>query len=97
VDTLYLPVILGTNRKERRSVFVARWLFAEMGKRPEIETELFDVGDFVLPADDYGQEIKACFPEWRDTIIRADGLVIVSPEYNHGYPGALKSVLDLLL
>jgi NAD(P)H-dependent FMN reductase len=28
---------------------------------------------------------------------RADGLVIVSPEYNHGYPGALKSVLDLLL
>lgn len=28
---------------------------------------------------------------------RADGLVIVAPEYNHGYPGALKSVLDLLL
>ena len=37
------------------------------------------------------------FPEWRDAIIRADGLVIVTPEYNHGYPGSLKSVLDLLL
>ena len=37
------------------------------------------------------------FPEWRDAIIRADGLVIVTPEYNHGYPGILKSVLDLLL
>jgi len=29
--------------------------------------------------------------------VRADGLVIVTPEYNHGYPGALKAVLDLLL
>ena len=26
-----------------------------------------------------------------------DGLVVVTPEYNHGYPGVLKSVLDLLL
>ncbi|MCA1601155.1 MAG: NAD(P)H-dependent oxidoreductase, partial [Acidobacteria bacterium] len=46
---------------------------------------------------DYGQEIKALFPEWRDAIIQADGLVIVSPEYNHGYPGTLKTALDLLL
>ena len=37
------------------------------------------------------------FPEWRDAIVKADGLVIVTPEYNHGYPGVLKSVLDLLL
>ena len=28
---------------------------------------------------------------------KADGLVVVTPEYNHGYPGTLKSVLDLLL
>lgn len=94
---LFLPIILGTNRKERKSVFVAKWLLAEMEKRTEIETRLFDVKDFALPQDDYGQEIKDAFPEWKDAIIRADGLVIVSPEYNHGYPGALKSVLDLLL
>jgi NAD(P)H-dependent FMN reductase len=68
-----------------------------MQKRPEIETRLFDVAEFALPQDDYGQEIKQQFPEWRDAIIRADGLVIVAPEYNHGYPGTLKSVLDLLL
>src|SRR5258705_9121155 len=68
-----------------------------MQKRPEIQTRLFDVADFALPQDDYGQEIKHLFPEWRDTIIAADGLVIVTPEYNHGYPGSLKAVLDLLL
>ena len=97
MSELFLPVLLGTNRKLRKSAHVAQWLVSEMEKRPEIETRLFDVAQFALPQDDYGQEIKDRFPEWRDAIVRADGLVIVTPEYNHGYPGALKSVLDLLL
>jgi NAD(P)H-dependent FMN reductase len=90
-------VLLGTNRKLRKSLFPAQWLVGEMKKRPEIETRLFDAAEFQLPPDDYGQELKDQFPEWRDAIIKADGLVIVAPEYNHGYPGVLKSVLDLLL
>jgi len=94
---LNLPVLLGTNRKLRNSVHVARWLVSAMEKRPEIQTRLFDVSEFALPHDDYGQEIKDQFPDWRDAIIQADGLVIVAPEYNHGYPGSLKAVLDLLL
>ena len=97
MDQLNLPVLLGTNRKLRKSVHVAKWLVSEMEKRPEIRTRLFDVADFALPHDDYGQGLKDHFPEWRDAIIQADGLVIVSPEYNHGYPGSLKAVLDLLL
>jgi NAD(P)H-dependent FMN reductase len=94
---LFLPVLLGTNRNGRESENVARWLVGEMAKRAEIETKLFDVRDFDLPQDDYGTEMSENFPEWRDTIIKADGLIIVTPEYNHGYPGVLKSVLDLLL
>ena len=97
MEKLVLPVLLGTPRKKRNSVHAARWLVGEMQKRPEIETRLFDASDFDLPHDDYGQEIKDLFPEWRDTIIKADGLVIVTPEYNHGYPGTLKAILDLLL
>ena len=96
-DRLFLPILLGTPRQARASENVARWVFGKMQKRAEIETQLFDVRDFDLPRDHYGTEIGARFPEWRDAIIRADGLVIVTPEYNHGYPGALKSVLDLLL
>jgi len=68
-----------------------------MRRRGDIETRLFDVADFALPQRDYGQAIKANFPEWREAIVKADGLVIVTPEYNHGYPGILKAVLDLLL
>ncbi len=96
-SSVFLPILLGTNRKLRRSVHVARWLHGAISARPDIETQLFDVADFALPQGDYGRDIKDQFPQWRDTIVRADGLVIVAPEYNHGYPGALKSVLDLLL
>ena len=94
---LFIPILLGTTRKERQSEHVAKWVHTEMEKREELKTKFFDVRDFDLPHDDYGQELKDQFPEWRDAIINADGLVIVTPEYNHGYPGALKGVLDLLL
>lgn len=96
-EKLFIPVMLGTNRKDRQSESVAKWVCSKMNERGDITTRLFDVGDFDLPRDHYGTEIAHLFPEWRDAMIKADGLVIVTPEYNHGYPGALKSVLDLLL
>lgn len=96
-DRLFIPLLLGTSRRERASEAVARWVSVKMQERDDIETQYFDVRDFDLPRDHYGTEIGGQFPEWRDAIIRADGFVIVTPEYNHGYPGTLKSVLDLLL
>jgi NAD(P)H-dependent FMN reductase len=97
-DKLFIPILLGTPRKGRESEHVAKWLLGKIKERKdEIETKFFDVRDFKIPQDDYGMELKNDFPEWRDAMIRADGLVIVTPEYNHGYPGSLKSVLDLLL
>lgn len=96
-NKLFLPILLGTNRKGRQSEHVAKWLHGKMQERVDVETKLFDVRDFDLPRDDYGTEIAKNFPEWRDAIIRADGLVLVVPEYNHSFPGIMKSVIDLLL
>ena len=96
-NQLYLPLILGTSRQNRESEHVAKWVFGKLQERPEVTSDFFDVRDFDIPNDNYGQEIKDQFPAWRDAIIKCDGLVIVAPEYNHGYPGSLKSVLDLLL
>ena len=96
-DKLFIPLILGTNRKDRESEAPAKWVYSRMKLRDDIEPAYFDVREFVLLQDNYGTEIADLFPEWKDAVTRADGLVIVTPEYNHGYPGILKSVLDLLL
>lgn len=96
-EKLNIPIILGTPRKNRQSESVANWVLGKMQSHPEICPRLFDVRDFDFPRDNYGTEIVDLFPEWRDAVIEADGLVIVTPEYNHGYPGPLKSALDLLL
>ncbi len=92
---LFIPVILGTARKGRMSNWAARLLCQEVAKRPSVETELIDITALPLPIDDAGEAIKdSGFAAKMD---RADGLVIVSPEYNHGYPGLLKHVLDSCL
>jgi NAD(P)H-dependent FMN reductase len=90
--SLFIPVILGTARKGRASENVARFVFGEVQKREGVETELIDIRELALPTDDAGEQIKD--PKFSATIERADGLVIVTPEYNHGYPGLLKHVLD---
>ena len=69
-DKLFIPVLLGTPRKNRESGHVAEWVFAKLRERNEIESQYFDVCDFELPHNDYGQEIKDRFPEWRDAIVR---------------------------
>jgi NAD(P)H-dependent FMN reductase len=89
---LFIPVILGTSRKGRASENVARFVFAEVQKREGVETELIDIRNLKFAIDDAGEALKD--PTFSEQMMRADGLVIVTPEYNHGYPGMLKHVLD---
>jgi len=89
---VFIPVILGTTRKGRASENVARFVFNEVQKREGVETELIDLRDLTFATDDAGEEIKD--PVFSATCERADGLVLVVPEYNHGYPGLLKHALD---
>jgi len=92
---LYIPVILGTSRKGRMSAHVGRLLVGEMAKQPGVETELIDICSLPLPIDDAGEAIKD--HGFSSRMDRADGIVIVAPEYNHGYCGLLKHVLDSCL
>ena len=89
---LYIPVILGTARKGRASEQVARFVLGEVAGRGGVETELIDIRDLKLAADDEGAD--AGDAEFSEKVNRADALVIVVPEYNHGYPGLLKHALD---
>jgi NAD(P)H-dependent FMN reductase len=89
---LYIPLILGTPRKGRASESVARFVLGELAKRERVETELIDVRELRFASDDEGEAIKDA--EFSAKMSRADALVIVTPEYNHGYPGLLKHALD---
>ena len=93
-NLMYIPIILGTAREGRESEKVARFMLAktvEFG----LESEILDVRDYRLPATDDTRTSDAA-SRLKERVLRADGLVIVSPEYNHGYPGELKMMLDML-
>jgi NAD(P)H-dependent FMN reductase len=92
---LFIPVILGTARMGRMSLHVARLVTQEVGKRAGVETELIDIAALPLPTDDAGEAIKDS--AYSSKMERADALIIVAPEYNHGYSGLLKHVLDSCL
>ncbi len=89
---LFIPVLLGTPRQGRMSEHVAHFVHGEVGKRAGVETELIDVRELALPTTDAGETIKV--DSFSQAMARADALVIVAPEYNHGYPGLLKHALD---
>jgi NAD(P)H-dependent FMN reductase len=92
---LYIPVILGTTRQGRLSAHVAKLIREELSKRSEVDTDVIDIATLPLRTDDAGEAIKDSV--FSSKMERADGLVIVAPEYNHGYPGLLKHVLDSCL
>ena len=95
VRPLSIPVILGTTRKGRMSAHAARFVAEELRKRDGVVTELIDIAQLPLPVGDAGEGIKD--PGFSGKMNGADALVIVTPEYNHSFPGLLKHVLDSCL
>lgn len=89
---LYIPVILGASRQGRMSEHVARFVLGELNKRDGVETTLIDIRALPFPLTDAGEAIKDT--QFSAQMTRADALVLVVPEYNHGYPGLLKHVLN---
>src|SRR5437870_9099079 len=92
---LFIPVILGTSRKGRMSRHAAKLVADDIARRTGIETELIDIASMRITTDDAGEAIKD--PAFADRMKRADALVIIAPEYNHGYSGLLKHILDSCL
>ncbi|MEM8638210.1 MAG: NADPH-dependent FMN reductase [Cyanobacteria bacterium P01_G01_bin.54] len=93
MENFFIPVILGTVRQGRLSEPVARFILEQVQAQSGVDTELIDIRALPLPMDDAGPTAK--IPELSETMQRADGYIIVVPEYNHTYPGLLKHMLDL--
>jgi NAD(P)H-dependent FMN reductase len=91
-DKLLIAVIEGTSRPKRESIKASRYVAAIGSAYPDIEIVFVDPQDFTMPHD--GNDDENRDPRYTDIARRADGFFIVSPEYNHGYPGSLKRLLD---
>jgi NAD(P)H-dependent FMN reductase len=74
------------------SVHAARLVHERIRQRAGIQTELLDVATLPIPTDDAGESAKD--PMFSEAMNRADAIVLIAPEYNRGYPGLLKHVLD---
>jgi NAD(P)H-dependent FMN reductase len=89
---LFILVLAGTTRVQRKSFKAAQYV-AEIGKTyPELEVELVDPENFSFPGD--GNDPEGKDPKYSELTKRADGFFIVTPEYNHSFPGSLKRMLD---
>jgi NAD(P)H-dependent FMN reductase len=96
-------LILASAREGRRGEAFARWMHGLLAERPGVEAELLDLRDWPLPPyahrDSPVVAEKAFAPgslegRWSEKIAAQDGFLVVTPEYNHGYPGQLKNALD---
>ncbi len=102
MDTLKIRVIIGSTRQMRFSEKPAQWIFELLAKKEGVGAELLDLRDYSMPFFEeaatpsyktapYTNPVVA---EWTKKIAEADAFIIVTPEYNHGYPAVLKNALD---
>lgn len=104
MNKLKIKVILGSIREGRFGEYPAKWIYEILSKEEDFDVELLDIKDFELPIFDSrvspayveGSYGNTKIDKWAEKINEADGFVIVTPEYNHGYSSALKNAIDHL-
>lgn len=84
-DLLRLLVLIGSTRPGRFGPVVAGWFAAHARRRGDFVVEVVDLADLAIPSDVLRAAVDA-----------ADAVVIVTPEYNHSFPGPLKTAIDSL-
>jgi NAD(P)H-dependent FMN reductase len=101
-DQIRIGVIVGSTRPKRFSEKPAGWICEELRAHDAVEAELMDLRGYPLPffqepvspasqSEPYRHSIVQ---KWTAKVASMDGFVIVTPEYNHGYPAVLKNALD---
>jgi len=92
-DRQQLAIIVASTRQGRFGGVVAQWFLSQARQRDDMDLDLIDLAEVGLPAV-LGQASPAV-QAYIERIDRADAFVVVTPEYNHGYPASLKQAIDL--
>ncbi len=98
-EPIRLAVILGSTRQGRFGPTVAAWFIAQARSRGDMDVDVIDLAETRLPwdLDGRGKDGRYASPEVLEYAARidaADAFVIVTPEYNRGYPAPLKLAID---
>jgi NAD(P)H-dependent FMN reductase len=99
-----LGIIVGTTRRNRKTLRQARWVLQAAQAMDGVEAELIDLEDYPMPFFDepisprYNPErqVDPAVQPWLDKMAHSDAYVFVTPEYNHSIPGVLKNAIDYL-
>jgi NAD(P)H-dependent FMN reductase len=90
---LRIAVIIGSTRESRAGEAIGRWFAGLAGAREDSEVEVLDLADWSFP-DRYPDKPTDTIKDFTARIGRAEAFVIVTPEYNRGYPASLKQAID---
>jgi NAD(P)H-dependent FMN reductase len=92
---LFIPVVLGSIRKNRRSFYPAK-LLAERVAAAGHETEVLDLRELALPMydEEASSETHPGVAAFRAALVRSDASIWLSPEYNHSFTSAIKNAID---
>ena len=97
-----LTVIIGSTRPGRAGLPIAEWFVERAKRHGGFTVEVADLAQIDLPFYDepnhprLRQYVHQHTKDWSATIERADAVVLVTPEYNYGYPATLKNAIDYL-
>lgn len=90
---LRIAVIVGSTREGRFGDTVARWFLGRAALNELIDLDVIDLAESNLPA----RMTNVPAPEvvaLKKRLAAADAFIMITPEYNHGYPASLKTALD---
>jgi NAD(P)H-dependent FMN reductase len=84
-------VLTGSVRNGRIGPEVTRWFTSRAATRADLDLDVVDLAEHPLPLDLSASAARSALSA---RLAAADAFVVVTPEYNHSYPAALKNVLD---
>ncbi|WP_432825647.1 NADPH-dependent FMN reductase [Dactylosporangium sp. CA-092794] len=88
-----LGVVIASTREGRFGPTVAQWFAEEVERVGAFDLDVIDLAQIEVPAQPFASHDAAV--DLRARVAAADAFVIVTPEYNHSFPGTLKNAIDL--
>ena len=90
-----LAIVLGSHREGRFGPVIGHWIADHAHLHGAFDVEVVDLATEHLPIP-HPRDPRQEAAEFLGRLDAADAVVVVTPEYNHSFPGILKVALDLV-